>query len=456
LLSIGNIICQTEKLIIEEGEEKIMKKLLVLLTAVAMVASFAAIASAAEFSFYGNARLHTFSWEDSKEVNTKSANETYYPHGSAATPIFSNITANDLAFDESDRDLDLSVGSISRFGTKITVSDELTANVEFGLIGKTASGGNTVYLRHLYGEYDFGAGKVLVGQYWHPFAVNVGYSNQVGGADDGLGSTGQLGANRRPQIRLSFGDFALHFMSPDHPKISGIGNGFTSVIVNDQDDVEREAGYASDQKYYDDDISWPHVAAVYNASYENFKFSISGSMQSYEVSDTRGIYNDIVAEDAGAPETKTGNSYDVDSHAFKVGLQGSFGLFTLGATYGFGQNLYNMGVDAMSGKGGAPRGATYDAVNDRISDVDTTAYTIVGSFKVNDMVTLEAGYGKVSNDVEGPQDDEASAYYLQAAIAIADGFTVTPEIGKYDYEENEDGTDEGDSTYFGAKWQINF
>ncbi len=429
-----------------------MKKLLILLTAVAMLASFAAIASAAEFSFYGNARLHTFSWEDSKEVNTKSAYNYFVDPETSLTTLESNLTAApNLAFDESDRDLDLSLGVISRFGTKITISDELTANLEFGLIGKTASGGNTVYLRHLYGEYDFGGGKVLVGQTWHPFGVNVGYSNQVGNGDDGLTTTGGLGGNRRPQIRLSFGDFALHFMSPDHPNISGIGN---ALSYNDGKDNNYTAkpDYSNGQEYYDDDVSWPHVAAVYNATYENFKFAITGSFQSYEVSDTRNPYNDYV----DANTTKTGGSYDVDSHALKVGLQGSFGLFTLGATYGFGQNLGNMGIDAQSGKGTTPC-AFYDATNDKIGDVDTTAYTIVGSFKVNDMVTLETGYGKVSNDIDGgAQDDEASAYYLQAAIAVADGFTITPEIGKYDYEEDAAGNNEGESIYFGAKWQINF
>jgi hypothetical protein len=301
----------------------------------------------------------------------------------------------------------------------------------------------------LNGEYDFGAGKILVGQYWHPFAVNVGYSGQVGNDDDGLGSVGGFSASRRPQIRLSFGDFALHFMRPDTPTIAGIGDGATSTfdLVTGTPSMEKVAG-----KYYDEDASWPHVAAVYNATYENFTFGITGSFQSYEVSDTRGAYDDVL--DGG--NSKTGRSYDVDSHALKVGIQGNFGLFTLGATYGFGQNVGNLGLEDQSSKGTTPK-ASYNSTYDTIADVDTTAYTIVGSFKVNDMVTLEAGYGKVSNDLAySDEDDEARAYYLQAAIAIADGFVVTPEIGKYDYEEDSSGNEQGDSTYFGAKWQINF
>ena len=440
-----------------------MKKLLVLLTAVAMLISLTSIVSASEFSFYGNLRLKTFSWEDSKEVNAVPfQDEVQIP--AAGTTEESNLTDNALAFNESDRDLDLSMSVISRFGTKVTISDELRAHLEFGLKGNSNS--TTVYLRHLYGEYDFGAGKILVGQYWHPFAVNVGWSNQVGNDDDGLGTVGGFTAGRRPQVRLSFGDFAIHFMSPDHKQIAGIGDGFKQNDAALWDGTADVVVYDSN-KHYDDDISWPHVAAVYNATYENFKFGITGAFQSYEVSDTRnGMYYDIVDD-----ENKVGGkSYDVDSHGLKFGVQGDFGLFTLGATYGFGQNLDNMGIGAESKKGGATPGAFYRGIMvaddtykygagaaDTIGDVDTTAYTIVGAFKVNDMVTLEAGYGKISNDVDcAAQDDEARAYYLQAAIKVADGFQVTPEIGKYDYEEDGSGKDEGDATYFGAKWQINF
>jgi hypothetical protein len=428
-----------------------MKKISVFLIAAAMLLAFTASVSASEFSFYGNARLNTFSWENSKEVNAKSL----YGVEMNTNNDDSTINDSDLYFNESDRDLDLSLTPISRFGAKITVSDELTANIEFGVGGSSSSNN----LRHLYGEYDFGAGKILVGQTWHPFAVNVGYSNQVGNVDDGLGSTGAFGTGRKPQIRLSFGDFAIHFMQPSISDIPGIGNGLHT------DDVTN-AHYWTNNEFDEYDASWPHIAAVYNAAYENFTFGITGAFQTYEVSDTRGDYYEI-STGLGPYDTLTGRSYDVDSHAVKLGIQGDFGILKLGATYGFGQNVGNMGLDSGSKKGGATPQAFYRGSRsattgiftgvDAIGNVDTTAYTIVGSFKVNDQVTLEAGYGKVSNDLDDAlKNDEASAYYLQAAFTVADGFTVTPEIGKYDYEQDCNGKDEGDATYFGAKWQINF
>jgi hypothetical protein len=264
-------------------------------------------------------------------------------------------------------------------------------------------------------------------------------------------------------------------MAPTVPdqKVSGIGD----ALVRTVDDTATIVDSIVGNKYYDTDISWPQIAAAYKATYENFSFGITGSFQSYEVSDTRGDYQ-LLSTPGPTFVQKTGRSYDVDSHALKVGLQGDFGVLKLGATYGFGQNVANMGLAAASKKGGGDHYAYYrgerdaggdfihapgvDPANpgtayDKIGNIDTVAYTIVGSFKVNDQVTLEAGYGKISNDVDdGEQDDEARAYYLQAAITVADGFTVTPEIGKYDYEEDCSGNDEGDATYFGAKWQINF
>ena len=49
-------------------------------------------------------------------------------------------------------------------------------------------------------------------------------------------------------------------------------------------------------------------------------------------------------------------------------------------------------------------------------------------------------------------EDEAQAYYLQAAITLAPGVTITPEVGMIDQIES--GQDE--TLYFGASWAIAF
>ena len=63
-------------------------------------------------------------------------------------------------------------------------------------------------------------------------------------------------------------------------------------------------------------------------------------------------------------------------------------------------------------------------------------------------------------DEGGAKKDEAQSYYVQAVIPIAEGngakLSVTPEIGVIDYMKDASGAKEGQATYFGAKWQLDF
>jgi len=101
----------------------------------------------------------------------------------------------------------------------------------------------------------------------------------------------------------------------------------------------------------------------------------------------------------------------------------------------------------------------YDAGTNDIRD--NNGYGGVASIgvKINDVIGVEAGYGYVTGEddpVGKNHNDEAWAAYLQAPITLAQGVTVVPEIGHYDYEENDANEDQGHESYFGAKWQINF
>jgi hypothetical protein len=48
------------------------------------------------------------------------------------------------------------------------------------------------------------------------------------------------------------------------------------------------------------------------------------------------------------------------------------------------------------------------------------------------------------------------AFYAHFNWSPAPGVSVIPEIGYIDLEDNGLGTDEGDSTYFSIKWQVDF
>ncbi|WP_287036702.1 hypothetical protein [Desulfobacter sp.] len=79
------------------------------------------------------------------------------------------------------------------------------------------------------------------------------------------------------------------------------------------------------------------------------------------------------------------------------------------------------------------------------------------TFAVNDMLTLEAGYGYIHDEIDdnawtGSESNIAQSYYLQAPITLAPGVTVTPEVGMIDERE----TGEDETFYFGAAWAIAF
>ncbi len=106
---------------------------------------------AADWHFYGSARVATF------QVETKTS-------GSETDNYQQSLHSN------------------ARIGAKVRVSDTLSGVLEYG-----ASRGNA-NLRKLYGEWDFGAGKLLVGQTYSP--LNWAYSNQVFGSDNNLKARG--------------------------------------------------------------------------------------------------------------------------------------------------------------------------------------------------------------------------------------------------------------------------
>jgi hypothetical protein len=159
-----------------------MKKLIMLVAAVAMVASFALTASAAEWNFYGSARITTFSNDVEPPVGDNQRDTVWTKQGNG------------------------------RIGAKVKVSDTLSGRFEYG-------SGNNINLRLLYATWNFGAGSLTVGQDYTP-SGNF-YSNQVWGGDEDLIECGQQYVGRRPQLKLAFGDFQIAFISPNTGGIPG-------------------------------------------------------------------------------------------------------------------------------------------------------------------------------------------------------------------------------------------
>ena len=339
-----------------------MRKLFVLIAAVAFVVAYTVPAVAAEWNFYGSARMTTFVDD--------------------VTPAGVNV--------EDDDDLTWALQGNSRIG----------ATVKAGAIGGGFEYGSGPNLRKLYGTWNFGGGQLLVGQTYSP--VNMFYSNQVWGSDTDMLCFGGVYGGRNPMLQLKFGNFKIAALSPKTANITPSA---------------------------DVDTTMPKLEASYSVKAGPVGLALQGGYNSYD--------------EAGA------NTYSVDSYIVALGFNAGLGAAYIKGDIYTGTNLGPYGM--------FQRGAddpVYDAVNDSVVDNDSMGYLAVVGFKVSDGLSFEVGYGHTESelDVDGADADETDAYYAQAVINLAKGCFIVPEFGKIDNKEE----NTGETTYYGAKWQINF
>jgi hypothetical protein len=160
-----------------------MKKLIALVAALVMVSG---MAYAADWNFYGSARVSTF---------------------------WTTTDANTAGVPDVDQFAEALQGN-SRIGANVKVSDELTGRFEYG---------TGVNVRILWGEWTFGAGSFGVGQHYTP--LNMFYSNQVYGADTDLLAYGGVYSGRAPMLRLKFGDFEIAAVAPSTANVGTFAAG---------------------------------------------------------------------------------------------------------------------------------------------------------------------------------------------------------------------------------------
>ncbi len=343
-----------------------MKRLMVMVAALAMLTSSA---YAADWNFYGSARVATF-YSQSEVID--SGADSNYQYSEA-------------------------VQGNSRFGATVKVSDELTAGFEYG---------TGVNVRKLYGEWNFGAGKLLVGQTYTP--LNWFYSDQVYGGDNDLLAQGGLYSGREAMLQLTFGGFKVAFLGANQ-----VNDGLVATST---------------------EVKMPAIELAYTMKMDNFGVKAGFGYQTYSAT-VGGVENDI------------------DSYVFALGGSATFGAFYVGTNFFLGQNAGNMiaidtdGTNAW--KGGYAALTATDVV-----DNDVFGAMIAAGFTLNDMFNFEVGYGYVATeyDVDGSNKDKAQSYYLNSTVTLAPGVFFVPEMGRIDGDEGGD----TETDYFGIKWQINF
>jgi hypothetical protein len=367
-----------------------MKKLLVIL----LVLGMAAPAMAAEWNFYGNARMNLGSYARSKE----------WTGGSGAN------WASNTPFNNDDTDTNWALQSNSRIGANVKASDQVSGRFEYG---------TGVNVRLLYGVWNFGPGKLIVGQDYTP--IDILYSNQIGAiktdGDEDMLSTGMTYESRLPQIKLNIQGFELALISPK-----------TSTVA----DLPTYTGT---------DTTLPKVEVAY--TFATDMFSIKPYLG----------YNSTKVETTGASQDSEDVTSMVYGLAFKVMLGPAYiNGNVIGATNAANYGLYTI----------APAGSTAIGYDTDTKDATRVGGAILVGFKVSDMVTLEAGYGMINdeNKVGGVKTETSiSTAYINAGITLAPGVIITPEYGMMDLGDlkvSGTKTKQGDISYIAAKMQINF
>lgn len=165
-----------------------MRKLLVLLSAVALMVAFTVPALGADVSFYGRVWMDTFIEDVSKE-------------------------ATGTSFDDSDLRWDLNDNGTSRFGANFKW-DSMSANVEIRPYSASM-------YRQWWGAWNFGGGSLLVGHTWSPLYLNATICGQShkGGSMGGYGFW--VGDLRQAQIRLTTGALTVALVEPNRPTVTG-------------------------------------------------------------------------------------------------------------------------------------------------------------------------------------------------------------------------------------------
>ena len=365
-----------------------MKKLLVILVAIAMVGAFTVPAAAAtEFSFKGDARMETFMVSQDDDLG------------------FNGESDNDLRWTKSN--------VLSRLGIK-AVRDNITGYIE--IRPHTGS-----YVRHWFGEWNFGSGKLLVGKTWTPATMFTNSSNYKNNIMGGFGNMNWAAA-RIDQIRLTFLDnnLKLGFLSP---------NTKTSI----PDPTPGGVSFSGSS-----DVTLPTIEAAYTLNIKPVKLIFAGGMASYDVR-----------------ETGTDDSETIASNFFGLAAFADFGPLSLKAEAHIAKNGGNYGLN-YGGLSFAE--AAWDSVDGDVIDSDSLGYQLIAAFQASEDFIVEVGYGYLGAepDVSGADKDEATMMYVNMPINLAGGVLVTPEIGVIDYKDDVFGEPQGKETFYGAVWKISF
>lgn len=383
-----------------------MKKLIVLLAALALVGAMVGSAFA-EMSAYGSIRFRTY-WA---------------------------TTDAGVAGTSDDTNVDWRSGLLSRLGFKFKNGDvgghweiDHRSTSPYGALGAGIAGTQdtswvgSVRVRLAYGYWNFGSGQLLIGQHYPLTDLPAATLNWTSAAMQPYGGAG-LALARVYQIRLTFGNLALAFITPADWDTKG-------------------APYV----YADKDYILPKIEARYTLPLNNVTLDFAGGYQTYEEENPAGAGSATISSYMAVcrAKAKLGKGF----------INGSVTYAVNGGTYGMPWNTYDS--------------PTLNAAANDVDDTTTLGFVLCAGMKLSDKVSFAVGYGNLSSDMDVPGDaeDNSQAYYAQVTYKLAPGVTIYPEFVFVDNDDisNTAGVagipatdnDQGSTTVFGVFWKIDF
>jgi len=347
-----------------------MRKLLILVSAAALVVAFT-LPAAAEVSFYGDARMST-GWQS-------------FDADVAGTDTVDNIT---WALDTGN----------SRLGARFQ-EGSVGGNVEI----RPTSGSD---MRHWYGWWDFGGGKLIVGQTWAPTFAPVASAVYLGGLTAGYGDV--IGSLRAPQIAVWVGSLQIAALPPT--QANKFGGSSTGMLPKIEANFSLKAGPAAIKLY--------------------------------------GGYNSSEEENLA-----TKNSFDYTSFLLGANVRLGFGAIGVGINVYTAKNPVEYGIAADRSQA-VTLGAT------DVNEVDEIGFLVDFSYTISPMMGIYAGYGQAADELNVPGTSEGThtIFYAGLPITLAKNVTITPEIGQMSDELDTGAavTPVESTTYYGAYWRIAF
>jgi hypothetical protein len=319
-------------------------------------------------------------------------------YGSARVASFWNVT--DTAGNK-EGDIDEHLQGNSTFGANF-VNGAITGKVEFG------AGTGAVGTRLLYGTWNFGEGKLTVGQDYNSYYLG---SAQVHTDDNASKAYGALWENRQAQIRVNLNN-GLYFAAIQ-PSTGLTATGAPSYTTSNTQTTGHE-------------IYLPKL----NVGYAGKTGSIGYNF---------GVVGQTFKNEAVNKQVTSVLGYAQGTAAF--------GATSLQGSASFAQNAGNMGFMGR-------------AVYDTAAKKDVTGFEgyLQASQKVSETVSANIGFGYTydQSSASGAKADDKMLFFVNAPVTLTKNAFVVPEFSYYD-QLKKAGVDEKNKLYaVGAKWQINF